>query len=421
MSSRLVTGEVSARPSWAVALGATLLLQTVTSFAVQTLPVIAPLVTSGVGLPPESVGYAMGLLACGTVLYLVCGGPLLARLGPVRTLQAGAGLAALALLGATAGTPAALLAAALVLGIGNGPGVPAGSRILARAAPAGHHSLTFSANRTGVPLGGALAGLMVPFAVFAMGWRAAVVLIAGAVLVAVIAVQSLRATFDARRDRDRAVGPAALLRPANLASSLAALRLHPLLWPLAALACSLGMTQSCLFAFTVTYLIEARGWVLAEAGVAFAVMQAASMAGRLLLGWLADRTGTPLLNLVVQAVAAAALMALFALLPAGTSHEGVALVLAATGLVAAGWNGIALAEATRLSPPNRVGDVTAGAALVAFLGGSAGPVAFAAAVSVSGGWTMPLLAVAAQTAFVAATLAPRLIAGMRRSRDRRAG
>lgn len=95
------------------------------------------------------------------------------------------------------------------------------------------------------------------------------------------------------------------------------------------------------------------------------------------------------------------------------SHETVALVSAALGLIAAGWNGVALAEATRLSPSNRIGDVTAGAALVAFLGATAAPVAFADAVSLSGGWTAPLLAVAALTALATAALAPRLLAGIR--------
>lgn len=413
MTRRLVAGDASASPSWAVALGATLLLQTVTSFLVQTLPVVAPLVTGGTGLPPESVGHAMGLVGCGTVFYLTCGGPMLARLGPVRMLQAGASLAALALLGITAGTPAALFAAALMLGIGNGPGVPASSRILALIAPTGHHALIFSANRTGVPLGGTLAGLMVPPVALAVGWRAALALAAGAALMSVLAVQPLRATFDAGRDQGRAVGPTALLRPANLASAFAALRLHPLLWPLAALAFFLAVAQSCLSAFVVTYLVEARGWALAEAGVVFATMQAAGMAGRLLLGWFADRTGTALLNLVVQAAAVAVLTTLFALLPADASHETVVLVSAALGLVAAGWNGVALAEATRLSPSDRIGDVTAGAALVAFLGASTAPVAFAWTVSLSGGWTVPLLAVAALTAVAAAALAPRLLAGMR--------
>lgn len=59
-------------------------------------------------------------------MFLLLGG-LLARWGPVRTLQFGAVLSALAMLVAGFGTPAALLLASLLIGIGYGPSPPAGS------------------------------------------------------------------------------------------------------------------------------------------------------------------------------------------------------------------------------------------------------------------------------------------------------
>jgi MFS family permease len=410
----------ASRRRWLAALGATVLLQGVTSFLAQSLAVVAPLWSAELDLPPESVGPAMGLIACGTALYLAWGGPVLSRLGPLRTLQAGVLLAALASLGATSGSTVLILALALVLGLGNGPGVPAGSAILARLGPARHQGLIFSVNRTAVPLGGALAGLLLPGIALALGWRAALALGTTAALAAVIAVQPLRAALDLDRAGGRPTDPARLPWRSDLASSLAALRLHPLLWPLVGLAFSFAMVQSCLFAFTVTYLVEAWGWSLAETGVAFAALQVGSAAGRLALGWVADRTGTPRLNLLVQALAAAALTTLFALLPAGTPPIAVALVAAATGVAAAGWNGVALAEAARLAPPGRVSEVASGAALVAFLGGFAAPVAFAAAVSAWNSWTAPMVALAAQIALAAAALAPRLLTGFpsRRRRTR---
>jgi len=403
--------DAAASRRWPAALGATVLLQTVTSLLAQALAVVAPLWSAELGLPPESVGPAMGLIACGTAIYLAWGGPVLARLGPLRTLQAGVLIAALASLGFTSGSMAMILAFALLLGLGNGPGVPAASTILARLGPARHRGLLFSINRTAVPLGGALAGLLLPGIALALGWRVALALGAAVALVAVFAVQPLRAALDCDRASDRPDNLAALPDRSALASSLAALRLHPLLWPVVGLAFSFAMVQSCLFAFTVTYLVAARGWTLAEAGAAFAAMQAGSAAGRLALGWVADRTGTPRLNLMIQALAAAALTMLFALVPAGTPQVAVALIAAATGVAAAGWNGVALAEAARLAPPGRVSEVTSGAALVAFLGGFAAPVAFAAVVSVWGSWAVPMMALAAQIALAAVVLAPRLLAG----------
>jgi hypothetical protein len=83
---------------WIVALGTTLLMQSVASFMTQTLPVIAPLITASADLAPERIGDFSSLVALGTVRFLLLGGAFLARLGPVRMLQARAVLAALALL-----------------------------------------------------------------------------------------------------------------------------------------------------------------------------------------------------------------------------------------------------------------------------------------------------------------------------------
>ena len=59
------------------------------------------MLTAGAGLAPERVGNLSSLNSLGTVLFLLFGGPVLARLGPVRMLQVGALLAVCGLLIAT--------------------------------------------------------------------------------------------------------------------------------------------------------------------------------------------------------------------------------------------------------------------------------------------------------------------------------
>lgn len=125
-------------PVWVLALSATLLVQTAASFMNQCLPVVAPLLTASTGLAPQRIGNLTSLGSVGTVLFLAFGSAILARLGPVRSLQLGAGLAVVALLIAATGFWPALVLAALMLGVGYGPTPPAGSRILAATAPAGH-------------------------------------------------------------------------------------------------------------------------------------------------------------------------------------------------------------------------------------------------------------------------------------------
>lgn len=386
---------------WIAALGATLLMQSVASFMTQTLPVIAPLITASAGLAPERIGNFSSLVAFGTVLFLLLCGPFLARFGPMRMLQAGAVLGAVALLVAGVGTVGALGLASLLLGIGYGPSPPAGSRILAATAPKQHRTLIFSVKQAGAPLGGAMAGLIAAPIATAAGWPTALLVAVGASLLAAAAIQPLRRLLDAERDPVRRIGLRDVLSAHTIAAPIAALRADPLLPRLTALSVSFAVCQGCLFSFTVTWLVATRGMGLVEAGGVFAAMQVAGVVARILLGWLADRTGNATRNLVVQAFVAAGSVAALALLP----DDAGALLLplcALAGFVGASWNGISLAEVARVSPPDRVADVTSGTTLFVFLGYVAGPSLFSVLVTLSGGWTLPMLAVAAQLAVVAA-------------------
>jgi MFS family permease len=123
---------------------------------------------------------------------------------------------------------------------------------------------------------------------------------------------------------------------------------------------------------------------------------------RIILGWLADRTGNATVNLLVQAFVAAATVLTLALLPNDASFGLVAALCAACGFLAASWNGISMAEVARVSPPDRVGEVTAGTTLFIFLGYTVAPSIFAALVTFTGSWVVPMVAIAVQLAVVAA-------------------
>lgn len=387
---------------WVAALGATLLMQSVASFMTQTLPVVAPMITASAGLAPERIGNFSSLVAFGTVLFLLLGGPFLARLGPVRTLQAGAVICALAMLAAGMGSVAALGLASLLLGIGYGPSPPAGSRILAATAPKDHRTLIFSVKQAGAPLGGALAGLVSAPVAAAAGWPVALLVAVVTALASAALIQPLRPTLDAEREPERRVGLRDVLSPHSIAAPIAALRADPLLPRLTALSVSFAVCQGCLFSFTVTWLVETRGMGLVQAGSVFAVMQVAGVVARIFLGWLADRTGNATRNLVLQAFVAAASVAALALLPEGAGGWALMALCALAGFVGASWNGISLAEVARVAPPDRVSDVTSGTTLFIFLGYVAGPSVFSMLVTISGGWVLPLMVIAAQLALVAA-------------------
>lgn len=377
------------RQPWIVALLATLFMQTVATFMSQTIPVVAPRMTAELGLPPETIGNFASLNTFGAIVFLLFGAPLVAAFGPARLLQWGAVVAGASLALAAIGQLWLLPAAALLMGIGYGPTGPAGSRILQATAPPRHRMLIFSVKQAGAPAGGALAGLVAAPVAAAHGWQAA--LWSGIVLglVAALAIQPLRGTLDAER------GPRFPLREAftlkRLGGPLAALRLHPVIPPLCLQAFAFAALQGSLFNFTVTWLVEARGLTLTAAGTVFAAMQMAGVAGRLVLGWAADRVGDATKSLAVHGLVAAVLSA--AWVTAGPALPwGAALVLAMLcGFTAASWNGIFIAEVARVSPPDRIAEASSGAILLCFIGYLVAPSAFAATVAGTGSWLLPFL------------------------------
>jgi MFS family permease len=402
---------------WQSALGTTLLMQAVASFMNQALPVVAPLLSGSVGLAPEAIGTLSALTAAGTVLFLAAGGPVLARFGPVRMLQGGALLSALAMAVSGIGTVPALLLGSFLLGVGYGPTPPSGSRILAATAPKGHRTLIFSIKQAGAPLGGMLAGVVMAPVAESFGWGAALLLGAAVAIVAALLINGQRRMLDLERDATRAIGPRALFRPAALAAPFGVLLHAGALLPLSLLAVSFAVVQGCLFSFTVTWLVETHGMTLVQAGSAFAVLQGAGVVARVSLGWLADRTGRPIVNLLLQAGVATGAILVFASLPADTGHAAMLAMAGVVGFVAASWNGIYLAEVARLAPPDRVADATSGSTMLTFLGYVAGPALFARGVAWTGGWTVSMLGMALQLSAMALVMAPILLRADRRARQ----
>lgn len=383
-------------PLWVIALSTTLGMQINASMLDQSLAIIAPLLTKGLGIAPERIGNLSSLSALGVVLFLLFGSPILARLGPVRMLQIGALTAVAGLLLATSGHWWLILCAALMMGIGYGPSPPAGSRILAATAPDRHRTLIFSVKQAGAPVGGALAGLVLAPIAVTWGWQIAVLVGAAIGLMAAAIIAPVRAELDVERRRDQPLNFAAVFSPRVVAAPFAVLGANRSLLAIAFLAFSFALVQGSLFSFSVTYLVTDRGLHLSDAAFAYATMQACGALARVALGWLADRTGTPARNLTIQAMAAAVLVAIYGTFPASPPFLLTALVTGAVGFLAASWNGIFLAEIARLSPVDRVAEATSASTLCAFLGYVTGPTLFSLLVTLTGTYRWPFFIAAAQ-------------------------
>src|SRR3546814_8692300 len=162
-----------ASPNWRMPVAAIFTLQTTSAFLNRLIPIIGPAMSDEFGWSGSSVGYLTASNSMGGLIILVAGSALLKKIGGMRVLQLAllVGAASMALL--LLPNLGIALAACLIMGLSNGAANPAGSEVLQRFSPPGKRHLMFSIKQAGVPLGGVIAGLMVPAVVALAGWRIA--------------------------------------------------------------------------------------------------------------------------------------------------------------------------------------------------------------------------------------------------------
>ncbi len=387
-----------------VALALTLAIQALVAMAVLTVPAMGPAMAEALGVSPTLVGTFVAVVYLGAMAASLLSGPLVVRYGAIRVSQAGLLLCAagLALLAVAPGL-ATTAAGALLVGLGYGPITPASSHLLARTTPPHRISLVFSVKQTGVPLGGVLAGALVPALLLAGGVQAALLAVAAANLLCAVLSQPLRGPLDADRQPAAPLSPASLLRPIRLVVGDRGLR------GLAAMSFAFAMVQLCLATYLVTYLHDTLGYGLVAAGAVLSAAQVGGVVGRVAWGWVADRWLTPRQMLATLAALMAVCSAATAALPAGAAVAAVLVLMTAFGACGTGWNGVYLAEVSRLAPPGQASAATGGALSVTFFGVVLGPVLFGALSGALGSYRAGYLALA----LPAAVCAWRLVRGGR--------
>ena len=147
---------------------------------------------------------------------------------------------------------------------------------------------------------------------------------------------------------------------------------------------ALSVAQACWFTFAVTYVVVGLGHSLSVAGLVFATMQATSVMGRIVVGWIADRTGSSTMTIAVAAVASALATILFGLTSAAWPLWAIIALAAFAGVAVSGWNGVQVAEVARRAPRELVGETASGNVILVFLCHTVAPVAFAAFVAATG-------------------------------------
>ena len=350
-------------------LSATLMVQALNTWGMLAIAAIAPLVAEGLGLAAALVGYQLSLIYLVASLTSLVAGALVGRWGPARASQASLLACAAGVAVAASGGITGVIVASLLIGFGYGLTNPASSQLLFAHSTASDRSLVFSIKQTGVPLGGALAGLVTPALALAFGWQVALAAIAPPALLLALVMERPRARWDAARQPGAGLG--AQIR-AGTQRVLGDARLRALC--LAALC--YAAIQLSLMGFVVTFAVTELGFGAVLAGVLLAAVQGAGALGRLGWGWLADRLRGNAQILVAVGVLSALASVGFALIGIDTPRTAIFALAVLFGASAVGWNGVFLAEVARLSPPPMIGAITGVVGMITFAGVVIGPAAF---------------------------------------------
>ncbi|HEY9573333.1 MAG TPA: MFS transporter [Pusillimonas sp.] len=372
---------MSSKTSATTVLTATLAVQSLVAMCLLTLPAVAPAVADSLGISTTYLGLYIAFAYIGAMASSLLAGGFVRRFGAIRASQIGLLLCAAGVAISVLPSPISMAIGAVLIGLGYGPITPASSHLLARSTPAHRMSFVFSVKQTGVPLGGVLAGMIVPGLAGLIGWQGAFLIIATITLLCAVAIQPLCAELDADKDNTQA-----LSFGSGLAAPLRLVFSHRSLAVLAGVSFLLSMTQLSLTTYLVTYLHDDLSMGLIIAGFTLAVAQAAGVAGRLAWGYLSDRYLGPINMLALLAVLIVACSVITPFLVQVNSQALTLIVLSLFGASAVGWNGVYLAEVARQAPKGQASIATGGTLCVTFLGIVIGPPIFGLIASAFGSY-----------------------------------
>ena len=268
----------------------------------------------------------------------------------------------------------------MLLGMGTGPLNPASSRILARHTRPQWQPFVFSVKQTGTPLGGMLAGLLLPPLVVPYDWRLAVVAISAIPLIMLFGLQLIRSDLDDDRD------PAFRI---SFTGILASLRLILKSKPLVRLATAgyfYTFAQLSILSFIVIYLQEENGLSAEFAGGIFAIIHGSAIPARIAWGAVAGRfLSTWALLGVLGIIMSISIVAMSLFIPTWPFWL-TALIAIMLGASTNGVLGLLMSEFARLAPQGKVGETAGGGQFFLFFGIVSGPPIFGAMVEFGGGY-----------------------------------
>ncbi len=392
-----------------LAVAAMLIQQAFAYLSTLVLPIAAPAISESLDLGISLVGLYTAIMYVASTLSAGASGSFIQRYGALRVSQAALVLMGLGLVFSWPGWAILFALTAFVIGAGSAVSTPASSDILGRYCPPRQAPLIFSIKQTGVPVGGMLAGVLVPAFTIALGWEGAFIACGAMCLVLAFLLQPLRAEFDQYRIRSHRISMRAVVH------TVRAVLVHRRLRELALCSVSWVGLQAIYGAFLFAFLADGLGYPPETAGWVFAAGNAGAVGARILWGWIASRFVNARFLLGWLAV----VMAAASITTANFGPEWPVVAIAVVAVVYAGtaisWHGVLLAEIARICPVDRIGAMTGGVLLFTSTGIMVYPIIYGAILEATGSYAPGFVAAAVPALYTGVRM---LLRRGRRSRAR---
>lgn len=346
------------------------------------LAALGPALETQLGLHAATIGYLMGIAwACGSIASMLIGG-VIVRCGAASVLQYGLFFLAIGALALGLSDGAVVLALSMAV-IGGGYGIvgPSSSVILSQFCRPERRNFSFSIKQTATPGGTAIVGVMVPYVTAVASWHWT------GIIVAVVSGSLAILVFRFKGQwNTTASGPGL--------SAFGGLRLifaTPRLCRLATMCFLFACAQVGTTAYLALAVGGLAGFSPEAAGTALALSSAAAIAGRFIVGYLADRVKVTERVLVGTGLAAAGAICALAFASPFWPAVLIYLLVVIFGIAGHSWAGLYQATIVTAGPPGRGGELVSGSFAFMFLGGVAGPLFGGAAFALTHSYKMTLL------------------------------
>jgi MFS family permease len=336
----------------------------------QAIGVLAPFLILQFGLNAAQLGALFTSLYTGSALFTASSGVLTDRFGERTMVAVSGGLMAFALVVSVLAPDYRWLVGSMALyGAGYAASTPAGGRAVLTWFDR-DRGFAMGVRQTGVPVGGLVGAVVLPFAALHFGGYRAALLVAAALVV----VSTAAAVVFYR---EPAIERPAAVRFAEVLAGMRTLARDPRLIATTLTCLALVNAQLAMNGFLTITAVQVVGVSPSMAATAFACAFIAATVARLFWGWYSDRfmREQRVVLLAILCALSAASSLLFAFL-----HPNLALLLIPAslfiGFSAAGWNGVMAASLAEIGGMDRAGSALGLTLTATFAGSALGPLLF---------------------------------------------